>query len=155
MSRKKIRRKTQKSRKDVIYFSSAICVRDTASGGICMRETSWEVSQQDMCYMPIYQRAHEMMPIPRSGVMDPEEYLGELSTSVELINQARSGLETKTDELLRALAILGHTPVQKSIDALTEFVQSNHSLASVGSLALGECASLFSVFKHSAVAQAS
>jgi hypothetical protein len=121
-------------------------LQDADSGEIRLCEAAWRVTRAEMRYMPVYQRAHELMPEPRSPFLSPDEYADELGPAVVLLEKTEAGERTEADDVLRALAILGHTPRPESIRALSRFSESDHSLSPVAGLALGECTGLFSLF---------
>ena len=149
MLKRKIRRKNKASKKggsNGIYMSSFLAMKDADSGEIQFRDVAWKVEEKEMHYMPVYQRAHELMPQPRSMLMDPEEYRDELEPAISLLQKTAAGRPTKSDDILRALGILGHSPNSASIRALSCFSESNHSLAPVASLALSECTGLYGIF---------
>ncbi len=131
-------------------MSSMIPFINPDSGELDIREFRWEMTEEEMSYMPIYQRAHALMPPPQSTFMDPDEYVDELGSAVEILRKADLDFTITTDDLLRSIAILGHTPYEESIRALSIFTRSNHSLAPVAGLALAECSGLFSVFRPAA-----
>ena len=147
MSRRKIKRKKEKQNlhktNDVDYMTSTFPIIDPLTGEIDLDCITWEVTHEEMSYMPVYHRAHQLMPQSRSFYMDPNEYKDELAPSIEVLAEAERGNIIDTDTILRALGILGHTPVEQSIRALSVFAQSDHSLAPVAGLALAECSSMY------------
>ncbi len=108
-----------------------------------MGSVGYELTKEELRYMPVYQRAHQLMPAPASFYMDPGEYKDLVTPSIEVLTEARDGNQTNSDTILRALGILGHTPIEPSIHALSEFADSDHSLAPVAYLALAECSSMY------------
>ena len=127
-------------------YSSSFFARDPRTGQTVFATIGWQVEPGKMEFMPVYQRAHLLMPIPRSRLMDPDEYRDEQGPAMELLKKALSNERTPSDDVLRALAILGHSPNQRSIRVLSRFSSSRHFLAPVAHLALGECTGLFSYF---------
>ena len=149
MSRRKIRvnrRQSKRNRKDDVYMSNFFATKDKDTGEISVHDAAWKVEKRFIRYMPLYTRAHELMPPPRSELTDPEEYRNEQAPAIETLANALEDSSESSDELLRAIAILGHSPNPDAIRALARFCESHHSLAPVASLALSECASLYEVF---------
>jgi hypothetical protein len=81
----------------------------------------------------IYMLAHELLPL------DYDYVSADNSREVEnAIATLTTRVPTET-ELLRAIAILGHSPCSKALDSLADFSHSDHPYASVARLALSEC----------------
>ncbi|MCP4605748.1 MAG: hypothetical protein GY847_35375 [Proteobacteria bacterium] len=153
MSRRKIQRKKGKQKKgQTVYSTTTVPVFNQDTKQVEIHGSTWVMTEEQISFMPIYQRAHRLMPIPKSFVMDPNEYRDELTPSIELVDRVLEGENVPADDLLRAIAILGHTPDEESIRSLSRFTQSNHSLAGVADLALAECGGLLTIFKKTAKA---
>ncbi len=151
MSRKKIRirKPSQSTRKDQnrFFVGSSIPRLDHTTGEIDMNGFYWEVNRTDMDFLELYGRAHNLMPSPQSVFMDPDEYLDEMEPCIELLKKAQDGEQEPSADLLRALGILGHTPHDRSIAALSLFADSSHYLAPVANLAFDECTGLYAHFR--------
>lgn len=145
---RKIRSGKSKKKKDgIVYSATYVPVMDPDSGQVRMYNVGWQMDAEQVQYQPLYQRAHRLMPTPKSTIFDPDEYLGELGPSIEVLKQAGEGADLKTDEILRAIGILGHIPVEEAIHALARFTEADHPLAKVGELAMNECRGFISIFK--------
>jgi hypothetical protein len=151
MSKRKIRKKGGARREanrggGKEYLSSFILVKEPGSPVPSFRNLVWEVEEDVARYMSAYQRAHELMPPPRNMYMDPQEYREEQEPAIETLDFFDEGISPSRDELLRAIAILGHSPNEQALLALSRFSESGHELAPVARLALSECTGLYSIF---------
>lgn len=149
MSRRKIRNKSKQkkaSRSDPMYMSNIFMTEDEDTGEIVCHDATWRVDKAAIPYMPIYSQAHRLMPLPKSMLMNPDEYREEQSPSIALLTSALNGTNVERDDLLRAIAILGHSPNTAALEALSRFSESRHDLSLVASIALSECASLYDAF---------
>ncbi|MBN1653173.1 MAG: hypothetical protein JXA30_05295 [Deltaproteobacteria bacterium] len=91
----------------------------------------FNLASSEMAAFNIYMLAHKLMPFD----FDLLRYPQEVDRSSAALNDP---LATET-ELLRAIAILGHSPCQEALHALDIFAKSGHRFASVARLALSEC----------------
>jgi hypothetical protein len=114
-------------------------IRDAASGKVAWLTGKFAVDAADAAAHPLYVRAHTLMPRPRSSVFDPFEYAALVPAARRLLEMADE--ECDADDVLRALAILGHTPTNDSLDALFAFLARwpEGDLARVARLAFAEC----------------
>ena len=161
MSRRKIRRRPyfkgpgstdskrsadESAERRTTVVASHFLTKNPQTGETLLASIGWEVDPDKTSYMPIYSRAHELLPRPRSRLVDPDEYRKYQAPAIELLSKATKG-RVKSDDILRALGILGHSPNRDAIEALSRFASSGHSLAPVAHLALDECTGLFSFFR--------
>ena len=96
-----------------------------------------EISEDEREHYDLYMQAHRMMPY--YYFYDPVFCGGEVRRSVAVIDAAKSDLE----QLMRALAILGHSPCLEAVKALRAYGESQRPLAGVARLALDECSTMF------------
>jgi hypothetical protein len=142
MSRRKIKRRVEKTRStnQIKFMGGQYPITDPDSGRIEFKSVSWEISEQDLAYMPSYELAHQLMPAPTSPIFDPNAYLKQVPSSIQTLKEATEGTDHKT--VLAALGVLGHSPVPAALQALAEFSRHGGSLAPVARLALAECAGI-------------
>jgi hypothetical protein len=94
----------------------------------------------------LYMKAHGLMP---------PNYLYDSASCAELVSEAIRSLlggERGTERLLRAIAILGHSPCPEAIEALTAFGDRDHPLAEVAGHALTECSAMMEYCSEKGVA---
>ncbi len=92
--------------------------------------------------------------IDAHGLMPPN-YLYDSASCAELVSEAIRSLlggERGTERLLRAIAILGHSPCPEAIEALTAFGDRDHPLAEVAGHALTECSAMMEYCSEKGVA---
>ncbi|MCK9462443.1 MAG: hypothetical protein M0R80_22700 [Proteobacteria bacterium] len=117
-------------------------IRDAASGKVEWLTGMFAVDAADAAAHPLYARAHALMPPPRSSAFDPYEHVALVPAARRLLERADEGCDA--DDLLRAIAILGHTPTNEALDALFAFGERwpEGDLARVARLAVAECVAL-------------
>jgi hypothetical protein len=122
--------------KQSCYIFSLYPYIDTKTGDFKLESYEFEVEERDVPHVPLYDRAHELMP---SGYWYESEGSGrEVDRALEILDKP----ETDKDDWLRAIGILGHSPCQRSFEALGRWANADEPQASVARMALGECAGL-------------
>ena len=96
-----------------------------------------EIDEDELEDYGLYMHAHRMMPY--LYFYDPVFCGGEVRRSVAVIDAVKSDRE----QLMRALAILGHSPCLEAVKALRAYGESQRPLAGVARLALDECSMMF------------
>ncbi|MFO8072025.1 MAG: hypothetical protein R6V85_09145 [Polyangia bacterium] len=84
----------------------------------------------------LYMKAHRLMP---------PNYLYDSASCARLVSEAIRSLwedQRGAESLLRAIAILGHSPCPEAIEALTAFGDRDHPLAGVAAHAITECSAM-------------
>lgn len=125
-----------------VMLSYGFPIRDAVTGKVEWLTGMFAVDAEDVAAHPLYVRAHMLMPRPRSSAFDPFEHAALVPAARRVLEKADE--ETDADDVLRALAILGHTPTSDSLDALFAFVERwpEGDLARVARLAVAECVAL-------------
>ena len=125
-----------------VMLSYGFPIRDAASGRVEWLTGMFAVDAADAAAHPLYVRAHTLMPRPRASVFDPLEHADLVPAARHLLENADE--ECDADDVLRALAILGHTPTNAALDALFAFLARwpEGDLARVARLAVAECSVL-------------
>ncbi len=96
-----------------------------------------EIGEDELEHYDLYMQAHRMMPY--NYFYDPAFCGEEVRRSVAVIDATKSGRE----QLMRALAVLGHSPCLEAVKALAAYSESQRPLSGVARLALDECSMLF------------
>ena len=114
-------------------------IRKGISGRVEWLTGMFAVDAADAAAQPLYARAHTLMPKPRSSVFDPFEHAARAPAAMSVL--ATTDATTPEDDVLVALAILGHTPTDDALDALFAFLERRPEgdLARVARLAVAEC----------------
>jgi len=114
-------------------------IRKGISGRVEWLTGMFAVDAADAAAQPLYARAHTLMPKPRSSVFDPFEHAARAPAAMSALAAADDA--TPEDDVLVALAILGHTPTDDALDALFAFLERRPKgdLARVARLAVAEC----------------
>ena len=125
-----------------VLLSYGFPIRNAASGKVEWLTGMFAVDAADAAAHPLYVRAHALMPRPSSSEFDPFEHAALVPAACRLLENADE--ESDADDLLRAIAILGHTPTDDALDALFAFGERwpEGDLARVARLAVAECAVL-------------
>jgi hypothetical protein len=127
-------------REKKVMLSYGFPIRDAASGGVEWLTGMFAVDAADAAAHPLYVRAHTLMPRPSSSVVfDPFEHAALVPAARRLLEKADEGCDA--DDVLRAIAILGHTPTNDALEALFAFLERwpKGDLARVARLAVAEC----------------
>ncbi len=106
------------------------------------RDSEWfmsarEIGKDELEHHELYMQAHSKMPYYYS--YDPAFCGWEVRRSVAVLN----ALEPDREQLMRALAILGHSPCLEAVKALRAYGESQRPLAGVARQALDECSMMF------------
>ncbi len=96
-----------------------------------------EISEDELEDYGLYMQAHSMMPY--YYFYDPAFCGGEVRRAAALVGAANP----EREQLMRALAILGHSPCLEAVTALRAYGESERPLAGVARLALDECSTMF------------
>jgi hypothetical protein len=135
-------RLARSKRERMVMLSFGFPIRDAASGRVEWLTGMFAVDAADAAAHPLYVRAHALMPRPSSSEFDPFEHAALVPAACRLLENADE--ESDADDLLRAIAILGHTPTDDALDALFAFSERwpEGDLVRVARLAVAECAVL-------------
>ena len=106
------------------------------------RDSEWfmsttEIGKDDLEHHELYIQAHSMMPYYYT--YDPAFCGWEVRRAVAVLSAPKPDRE----QLMRALAILGHSPCLEAVKALRAYGESQRPLAGVARMALDECSMMF------------
>ena len=96
-----------------------------------------EIGEDELEDYGLYMQAHCMMPY--YYFYDPAFCGWEVRRAVAVLSASNPGRE----QLMRALAILGHSPCLEAVTALRAYGESQRPLAGVARMALDECSTMF------------
>ncbi len=106
------------------------------------RDSEWfmsttEIDDDDLEHHELYLQAHSKMPYYYS--YDPTFCEWEVRRALAVLSAPMPDRE----QLMRALAILGHSPCLEAVKALRAYGESERPLAGVARMALDECSMMF------------
>jgi hypothetical protein len=107
------------------------------TGRVELRSYSWEIDREDLPNLNVWRDSHALLP---------DAYWYQSPESAPIIATALRTLAQNPDDpedMLKAIAVLGHSPIPEALKALDEVGRGGGAYAGVARLALCECAAMF------------
>jgi hypothetical protein len=137
MSRRRIRSRVGRFRcSRGYYISNVYPLVNPRTGDLELRAFSFLVEPRDTPHVELYNRAHRLMP--PNYIFDPNADGCEVQRALHVLLE-KDAQDTSEDEVLGALAVLGHSPCQASFLILGRLAKSETRYGSVARMALCEC----------------
>jgi hypothetical protein len=118
---------------------------DPETGKFDIKASFVAVDPNDMTSAALYFDAHRLMPF--GYCFDPIRDRDRVEEAAATFDK----LDATEDELLRAIAILGHSPCKKALETLNRWSDTDHRHAAVARVALSECTGLASFLEYEEV----
>lgn len=107
----------------------------TGNAGPGFSYTVTPVTAEDAPHLAPYFKAHKYLPFWYQYDPTKRRY----RQSVERALRALADADATTEDLTRAIVILGHSPDPQAVTALEELGERDHELAGMARMALQEC----------------
>jgi hypothetical protein len=107
---------------------------------------SYAVEPRDVPHLALYDRAHRLMP-PNYSFESCDS-----AAHVQYASRVLSGSDATEDQVLGALAVLGHSPCEESFVVLGRWARNDPPYGSVARFALAECAGIAGLFDEPSAA---
>ena len=127
---------------NVSHLCSSYPILNKNTGIITFESFGWTVEKRFHPFVDLYQLGHLLMPDLVTQITCPTHRRNEQQPAIMILRLARAGCSMDRDDILRALAILGHSPNKESLAALAQFARADHELAPVAHIAFCECTGL-------------